>query len=87
MFDLLGLLLLAIAFYRGPLSEQIVGIAIVSLIAIVLIARYPTAMVRMLRSAVDGWTKATLIVDTMGGLLHAAARLFAWRVGLGFLAL
>ena len=87
LFDLLGLLLLAIAFYRGPLSEQIVGIAIVSLIAIVLIARYPTAMVRMLRSAVDGWTKATLIVDTMGGLLHAAARLFAWRVGLGFLAL
>ena len=87
LFDLLGLLLLAVAFYRGPLSEQIVGIAIVSLIAIVLIARYPTAMVRTLRSAVDGWTKATLIVDTMGGLLHAAARLFAWRIGLGFLAL
>lgn len=87
LFDLAGLLLLATAFYRGPLAGGITVVGIAGVACLALLARYPDTFVVPLRRWVGRWPRLVVAVDAAAGMLHAARRLLELRWALVFVAL
>ena len=87
LFDLVGLLLLAVIFYRGPLADGLTAIAVASVACIALVARYPDPFLRALRRSISRWPKLVFAVDATAELLRAARRLLAFPQALIFVLL
>jgi uncharacterized membrane protein YbhN (UPF0104 family) len=77
-FDLAGLLILAALFYTGPLSEGVTVVAMLGVIGMVLLVRYPEPVVNTLLHSARRWPRLALAVNATAGLLDAAKRLLAF---------
>jgi glycosyltransferase 2 family protein len=87
LFDFVGLLILAVAFYQGPMAEKVVGVGLAVVVSTILVVRHFAVVALTMRRLVGWRPKYLSVIDAMENLVRGIGRFLALRWFVQYIAL